>query len=465
MTGSFALMKQRRFLPLFATQFLNAFNDNFYKMAMVILVTFTIYKDPETEAWFNALAGGLFILPFFLFSALAGQLADSTDKTRMIRLIKTAEIFIMIVGAIGIWLHLVPVMLLALFAMGTHSTFFGPIKYAILPQHLEEDEVLAGTGWVEAGTYIAILGGTIVGGLTPPHIAIPGIIIVAVIGRLTANYVPAAPPEAEAEGLVIDHNVFRSSWRLVNSTMHIPRLFLAIVSISFFWAIGAILAAQFPPLVKNALGADNTVATLFTAIFSVGVAVGSIIVNRLLKGHVSARYSPGSVIVMGLFVLDLWWNVKGWAHAGYLTNWREFLSMAGADRTVLALFKTDFWWSANLWSIDVFHDTGDNLMNWRDFLALTTGDRIILDLLGIAIAGGMFVVPLYAFLTTTVAKSQTARTVAANNIVNSGFMVAATLLLSVLIGIGLTIDDTLLMVAAMCLVSSVLAWKLHKACD
>ena len=423
MTGSFALMKQRRFLPLFATQFLNAFNDNFYKMAMVILVTFTIYKDPETEAWFNALAGGLFILPFFLFSALAGQLADSTDKTRMIRLIKTAEIFIMIVGAIGIWLHLVPVMLLALFAMGTHSTFFGPIKYAILPQHLEEDEVLAGTGWVEAGTYIAILGGTIVGGLPPPHIAIPGIIIVAIIGRLTANYVPTAPPETEAEGLVIDYNVFRSSWRLVNSTMHIPRLFLAIVSISFFWAIGAILAAQFPPLVKNALGADNTVATLFTAIFSVGVAIGSIIVNRLLKGHVSARYSPGSVIVMGLFVLDLWWNVKGWEHVG----------------------------------------TG--LMNWRDFLALTTGDRIILDLLGIAIAGGMFVVPLYAFLTTTVAKSQTARTVAANNIVNSGFMVAATLLLSVLIGIGLTIDDTLLMVAAMCLVSSVLAWKLHKACD
>lgn len=423
MTGSFALMKQRRFLPLFATQFLNAFNDNFYKMAMVILVTFTIYKDPETEAWFNALAGGLFILPFFLFSALAGQLADSSDKTKMIRIIKTAEIGIMVVGAIGIWLHNVPLMLLALFAMGTHSTFFGPIKYAILPQHLQDDEVLAGTGWVEAGTYIAILGGTIVGGLTPPDIAIPGIIIVAIVGRLTANFVPSAPPEKEAEGLVIDHNVFRSSWRLVNSTMHIPRLFLAIVSISFFWAIGAILAAQFPPLVKNALGADNTVATLFTAIFSVGVAIGSIIVNRLLKGKVSARYSPGSVIVMGLFVLDLWWSVKGWVHAD------------------------------------------GKLMNWLEFLSLTAGDRIIIALLGIAIAGGMFVVPLYAFLTTTVAKSQTARTIAANNIVNSGFMVAATLLLSVLIGLGLTIDDTLLMVAVMCLVSAFLAWRLHKACD
>lgn len=423
MTGSFALMKQRRFLPLFATQFLNAFNDNFYKMAMVILVTFTIYKDPETEAWFNALAGGLFILPFFLFSALAGQLADSTDKTRMIRLIKSAEIGIMIVGASGIWLHNVPLMLLALFSMGMHSTFFGPIKYAILPQHLEEDEVLAGTGWVEAGTYIAILGGTIVGGLTPPHIAIPGIVVVAVIGRLTASFVPAAPPEKEAEGLAIDHNVLRSSWQIVSGTMHIPRLFLAIVSISFFWAIGAILAAQFPPLVKNALGGDNTVATMFTAIFSIGVAIGSIVVNRLLKGHVSARYSPGSVIVMGLFVLDLWWSVRGWVHA---------------DAT---------------------------LMDWREFLSLNAGDRIIFDLFGIAVAGGMFVVPLYAFLTTTVAKSQTARTVAANNIVNSGFMVAATLLLSVLIGLGLTIDDTLLMVAAMCLISSFLAWKLHKACD
>lgn len=423
MTGSFALMKQRRFLPLFATQFLNAFNDNFYKMAMVILASYTILTDPQEVALLNTAASGVFILPFFLFSALAGQLADSHDKTRMIRIIKTAEIGIMIIGALGIWLENIWIMFVALFAMGVHSTFFGPIKYAILPQHLEEDEVLAGTGWVEAGTYIAILGGTIVGGLVSHTAAVIGIIAVALLGRVTASYVPSAPPETEAANLQIDHNVFRSSWQLVNSTMHIPRLFLAIVSISFFWAIGAILVAQFTPLVKDALGADNTVATLFTAIFSVGVAIGSIIVNRLLKGHVSARYSPGSVIVMGLFVLDLWWNVKGWEHIG------------------------------------------TELMNWREFLALATGDRIILDLLGIAIAGGMFVVPLYAFLTTTVAKSQTARTVAANNIVNSGFMVAATLLLSLLIGIGLTIDDTLLMVAAMCLVSALLAWKLHKACD
>lgn len=421
MAGTFALMGQRRFLPLFATQFLNAFNDNFYKMAMVVLVTFTIYKDPTYEAWFNALAGGLFILPYFLFSALAGQLADRGDKTKIIHLVKTAEIGIMLIGALGIYTHNVVIMLAALFLMGVHSSFFGPIKYAILPQHLNEDEVLAGTGWVEAGTYIAILGGTIVGGLVPAEYSMIGIVIVAIIGRFAAQQVPPAPAEAEARDLKLDYNVARSSWQLVASTMKIPRLFLAILSISFFWAIGAILAAQFPPLVKNALGGDNTVATMFTAIFSIGVSIGSIIVNRLLKGEVSAKYSPISVIIMSLFVLDLWWNVYSWSH----------LQPA--------------------------------LMNWKEFLALTSGDRIILDLLGIAIAGGMFVVPLYAFLTTTVPKSETARTVAANNIVNSAFMVGSALLLSVLIALKLTIADTLFMVAGMCWVSAYLATCLNKA--
>ena len=429
MTTSLDLLRKRRFWPLFATQFLNAFNDNFYKMAMVVLVTFTIYQDPKEELAFNALAGAIFILPFFLFSALAGQLADSQDKTRIIRLVKSAEIGIMIVGALGIWLHLVPLMLLALFAMGVHSSFFGPIKYAILPQHLEEEEVLAGTGWVEAGTYIAILAGTIVGGSLPAHVSMAGIIIVAIIGRITASFVPSAPPETEAEGLKVDPNILRSSWQLVRSTMHVPRLFLAIVSISFFWAIAAILAAQFPPLVKNELVADKSVATLFTAIFSVGVAVGSVVVNRLLKGHVSARYSPVSVLVMAGFVLMLWWQVNNWVP----------VPDTPAD--------------------------GDNLVNWIEFLSYGTGDFILLALFGIAVFGGMFVVPLYAFLTTTVAKSETARTVAANNIVNSAFMVAAAGALSALGSIGFTIVQTLALVAAMCLVSAWLAQKLHRACD
>lgn len=427
MTTTTTLLRSRRFLPLFATQFLNAFNDNFYKMAMVILVTFEIYQDPEQELAFNALAGAIFILPFFLFSALAGQLADCSDKARIIRLVKSAEIGIMLVGAAGIWLHSVPVMLLALFAMGVHSTFLGPIKYAILPQHLHSDEVLSGTGWVEAGTYIAILAGTIVGGSLPAHASVIGILVVAVIGRLTASHVPAAPPETEAEGLKVDLNVLRCSWQLVRTTMHVPRLFLAIVSISFFWAIAAILAAQFPPLVKNALVADNTVATMFTAIFSVGVAIGSVIVNRLLKGQVSARYSPVSVLVMAGFVLMLWWQVDRWVP----------VPDSPLDQ--------------------------DRLVDWLEFLSYGTGDLILLALLGISIFGGMFVVPLYAFLTTTVAKSETARTVAANNIVNSAFMVVAALALSGLGAIGFSITQTLALVAAMCLVSAWLGRRLYRA--
>ena len=425
MQGATTLLRKRRFLPLFATQFLNAFNDNLFKMSMVILATYTILQGGEKEeAYYNAIAGAVFILPFFLLSAIAGQIADSSDKARAIRVIKTMEIVIMMVGASGIFLHNISLMFVALFAMGVHSTFFGPIKYGILPQHLPEDEVLAGTGLVEAGTYIAILSGTIVGGLIPANVAAVGVILVALIGRWTASYVPFAPPEDDAPPLKLDWNIVRSSWRLVADTMHVPRLFLAIMAISFFWAIGAVLAAQFPPMVKNAIGGDRTVATMFTGIFSVGVAIGSVAINRILNGRVSAKFAPASVIVMGLFVLLLWWEVKGWIPP-----------VDGA------------------------------LIDWRAFIGYGRGDLILLALLGIAIAGGMFVVPLYAFLTTTVQKSQTSRTVAANNIVNSGAMVIGAGVYGVLAGTGVGTADTLFLVAAACLIAAWIAQKLHRACD
>ena len=423
MQTSLRLLGQRRFLPLFATQFLGAFNDNLFKMAMVVLVTYEILQDPTREANFSALASGLFILPFFLLSAISGQLADARDKSMLIRIIKTAEILIMIAGAAGLLMHSIPLLLIALTAMGVHSTFFGPIKYAILPQHLDMKHVLGGTGLVEAGTYIAILMGTIVGGLMPAPWAALAVLTVAILGRVTGQMVPPAPPEAKNIGVRLDWNVVRASWRLVRDTMHTPRLFMAIIAISFFWGIGAILAAQFPPLVKNALGADQSVATLFMAIFSVGVAIGSVAINRLLKGDVSARYAAISVIVMGLFVLDFWWTISGW------------------------------------------QVSENGLMNWRSFVSVPRADHLLIDLLGISIFGGMFVVPLYAFLTTTVANSETAKTVAANNIVNSGFMVFSTVALGVLTKLGVTIEDTLLFVAFSCLISAWIGWKLHKLCD
>ncbi|HEX8400462.1 MAG TPA: MFS transporter [Allosphingosinicella sp.] len=426
MQASLRLLGRRRFLPLFATQFLGAFNDNLYKSAMVILVTYAVYSDPTREATFNAVAGGLFILPFFIFSALAGQLADSMDKARIIRIVKTAEIFIMIGGAAGLLLHSIPLLLAALFAMGVHSSFFGPIKYAVLPQHLKSDEVLGGTGLVEAGTYGAILLGTIAGGLLGREHgewAAAGVLVVALIGRIVGGMVPPAPPETDAPPLEMDWHIIRASIRLVNATLHIPRLFLAILAISFFWAMGAILAAQFPPLVKNVFHANEEVATLFLAIFSVGVAIGSVLINRMLAGRVLAKYSPASAIAMGLFVLLLYWNALDWPVKD------------------------------------------GPLLDWRGFIVIGQAEWVMVALLGTAIAGGMFVVPLYAFLTTTVPKSETARTVAANNIVNSGAMVLSAILLTGLVLAGVSVEGTLLMVAIASIGAAWIAQKLHRACD
>jgi MFS family permease len=363
------------------------------------------------------------MLPFFLFSALAGQLADDHDKARLIRIIKAAEIFIMLVGGAGLLLANIPLMLLAVFGMGVHSTFFGPIKYAILPQHLQKDEVLGGTGLVEAGTYIAILLGTIAAGVlaNDARLAVAGTVTVACLGLLAGSRVPPAPPAAER--VKPDWHIIRASIRLVSETMHIRRLFLAILSISFFWTIGAVLIIIFPPLVKNVLGADEQVASLFIAIFSIGIAIGSVLINRLLKSEVSARFAPASVLAMALFVLLLYLVAINWG------------------------------------------DHGPELTTLGNFIFHPSSGFMIAALLGVAIFGGMFVVPLYAFLTTTVDKSQTARTVAANNIVNSGAMVVGSLAAIALNLMGVGPANQLLLVAAMCLISAWLGWKLHLACD
>jgi MFS family permease len=428
MTVSTHMLRRRRFLPLFVTQLLGAFNDNLYKTAMVLFVVYEVYRSEEAEGIFSAVASAVFILPFFVLSALAGQLADMRDKARIIRIVKAAEIAIMTVGAAGLlmaWQGVavstvaIPLLLVALFAMGVHSTFFGPIKYAILPQHLREDEVLAGTGLVEAGTYIAILFGTILAGWIPVEIAAVAVVGTAVVGYLAGRQVPPAPAQGELEP--IDFHFVRSSIALVRNTSHDRRVFLAIVAISFFWTIGAVLFIQFPPLAKNVLTASKEVASLFLVIFSIGVAIGSVSVNALLKGTVSARYSPVSVIAMGGFVLAFYFVCQAWTpEAGGLLDVREFL----VHPLALALLAC---------------------------------------LLGIAIAGGMFVVPLYAFLTTFVPKTQTARTIAANNIVNSGAMVGGSLLATGLSSAGIEIVHHLLLTAAMCLVSAWLGLLLLRA--
>jgi MFS family permease len=417
------LLRSRRFAPLFATQFLGAFNDSLFKQGVVLFVTYQLYSDAAREAQFSAIAQGLFILPFFLFSALAGQLADDHDKSALIRIIKAVEIAIMVLGGAGLLLANIPLMLAAVLAMGIHSTFFGPIKYAILPQHLHHDEVLGGTGLVEAGTYLAILGGTILAGVlaSKPTLAVTATIGIAVLGLLSGRQVPPAPPAAERERP--DWHILRASIRLVSETMHIPRLFLAILSISFFWTIGAVLIIIFPPLVKNILGANEQVASMFIGIFSVGIAIGSVLINRMLKSQVSARFAPVSVLVMAMFVMLLYFVALSWG------------------------------------------DHGEELTTLGNFLFHPMAGLMIAALLGVAISGGMFVVPLYAFLTTTVPKSQTARTVAANNIVNSGAMVIGSMMAFALSSLGVGPVGQLILVAAMCVVAAWLGWKLHLACD
>ncbi len=423
MTTQTHLIHSRRFLPLFATQLLNAFNDNLFKNAMVLFVVYTIYNSEAAEGLFSAVASAVFILPFFLFSAISGQLADMRDKARIIRIVKACEIGIMTVGALGLvlaWKGIatttlaIPLLLVTLFAMGVHSTFFGPIKYAILPQHLHQDEVLAGTGLVEAGTYVAILGGTILAGWIPVEWAAAGVILTAVIGYVVSREVPSAPPMGQVQPL--DFHFVRSSIALVRNTSHDRRVFLAIMAISFFWTIGTVLFVQFPPLAKNVLTASKEVASVFLVVFSVGVALGSMGINALLRGTVSARYAAISVLGMALFVIAFYFVCRAWTP-----------------------------------------HSADGLLDVPAFMAEPLAWPLLGCLLGIAVCGGMFVVPLYAFLTTFVDKTQTARTIAANNIVNSGAMVIGSLMATALSSACVPIVHQLLLSAAMCLVAAGLA--------
>ncbi|QZH74539.1 MAG: MFS transporter [Erythrobacter sp.] len=425
------LLKQRRFLPLFVTQLLNAFNDNLYKTTMVLFVVYSVYNSADTETMFSGVASAVFILPFFLLSAIAGQLADMRDKAKIIRMVKAAEIAIMAVGAVGLYLAwqgiavdflAIPLLMLALFAMGTHSTFFGPIKYAILPQHLKKEEVLAGTGLVEAGTYLAIMAGTILAGFLSVEVAAMAILGFAVIGYLTSRHVPPAPPMG-TEPEKVDFNPFTSSYRLVRDITHNREVFFAILAISFFWTIGSVLFIQFPPLAKNVLMANKEVASLFLVFFSIGVAIGSVAVSLLLKGKVSARYSPISVLAMGAMVTVFYFVCRAWN--------------AGLEST--------------------------ELMDVATFLSYPLAWAVLGSLLLIAVFGGMFVVPLYAFLTTKVPTSQASRAVAANNIVNSGAMVAGSLLALGLSAAGVPLAEQLLLSAGMCVFSAWLGGVLCKA--
>ena len=410
------LLGARRFAPLFATQFLGAFNDNLYRTAMTFLIVYHLKaSDPQAGAVLATAAAGLFILPYFLFSALAGQLADVRDKAWVARAVKVAEVAIMAVGAFALTHDSIALLMFILFCMGVHSAFFGPMKYSILPQHLGRQELLAGTGLVEAGTFLAILFGQILGGLFTPVQAAWGVVLVAVLGLAASWPIPPAPPLVENG---------RLSWNLAAETVKLMKtaranrtVWRSILALSWFWALGTVMTAQLGPLVKTELGASQAVATLCLAAFSVGIAVGSVLIGRLLRGRVTGRYCAASMAVVALALFDL----------------------------VLA--------------VDAFGPVQAGALSPAAFLASLGAWRVLVDLTVLAIAGGAYSVPLYALMQTASAEGARSRMVAANNVLNAVWMVAATGVSAALLGAGLRVTHICLVLAGFSLVMAAYCWR------
>src|SRR4029453_12581741 len=350
------LLTARRFAPLFVTQFLGALNDNLLKSALGILVTFRLAEQSGMNAaTLSMVASALFIAPFFLFSGASGTLSDRFDKALIARWVKIAEIGIMALGAWGLWRGSVPVLLTTLFCLGTHSRVFGPIRYALLPQHLDEHELVAGNALIEAGTFLAILAGTIIGG----SIALlgNGPLIVGTIGVIGAIFgwrasfqIPRPPPSYTGEAPRI--RLVRDTIDVVTHVTNRPQLLLPILATSWFWLFAFIVVSRLPVFAKDVLFANEQVVTMMLALFAIGVGGGSILAEKLLHGEVSGRFVPWSAAAMAIFAIDLHW----------------------ASASVLAT---------------------SNLADAKVFLARPGSWRIIVDLIGIAMAGGLFTVPLY----------------------------------------------------------------------
>ena len=390
-----SLLVKRRFAPLFVTNLLGVFNDNIFKTALLVLASYTIYSAaPDKAALLGTVATGVFVLPFFLVSALAGQLADSWDRTRLVRLVKLAEVAIMALGLLGFWTQSIGVLLCALFLMGVHSSVYGPLKYAILPRQLRPGEILGATGVMEAGGFVAILAGQLAAGTVQPWEA--GVIACALAGVGLAASLLILPSPGAASSARVELNVPAVSWRLVRNAMAIRPVWSAILAIAWFYALGAVLLGELIPLVKGVLHAGQDVAVLFLTLFSVGVALGSLLVNRLLKGEVSARFVPASALLLGVFLLDLAFAVGGFRPAA------QDVGIAG-------------------------------------FVASFSAWRILFDLAAMALSGGVFVIPLYAVLQKDSPDQERSRILAANNIVTAGLTVVAILMAAGLLKLGVGI--------------------------
>jgi len=429
--SQFALLGQRRFAPFFLSQSLGAFNDNVFKQALVILVTVKAVglTDDERSLWAN-LASALFILPFFLLSATAGQWAEKYEKARSIRRIKLLEIVIAVLAAVGFWLNSLPFLLGVLFLLGAQSALFGPIKYAILPQALKPEELTGGNGLVETGTFLAILVGTIFGGMliseyeNGPLLASIAVIAIAVAGYVAARFVPEAP--ATAPDLAIDRNPLRATLSTLATLKGQRAVLNSVLGISWFFFFGALFLAQLPKYAIDVLGGDATVIPLLLTLFSLGIGLGSLLCETLSRRTVEIGLVPLGAIGMTVFGVDLWLaQPQASAHA-----------------------------------LEVAAGTA-NAIDWRGFLAADGSARIAIDLALIGLFGGFFIVPLFALVQQRAPREQLSRVIAANNIVNALFIVIAAGLAVLLLGpAGLSIPQLFLVTAALNAVVAVYIFSL-----
>lgn len=403
------LIKTRRFLPLFITQFLGAFNDNLFRTALVTMVTYKITDMADGEKSFLVtMALGLFILPFFLFSATAGQIADKINKARLIQVVKFCEILIMGLAVIGFGLHNPYFLMGVLFLMGTHSAFFGPVKYSILPDQLHEDELIGGNGLIEAGTFLAILLGTMLGGLLMEGdnagltTISPALLIIAALGFIASLFIRNT--KSADSSIQIELNIAKSTMSAIRSSRENSKIFLSILGISWFWLVGGVFLSQMPSFTKDVLHADQSVFTLLLTMFSLGIGLGSILCNKLLKGEINSKYVPISALLMTIFIWDIASVSSNIPASSQLLSFKEFFS------------DFDSW-------------------------------RIALDLMLFSLCGGIYIVPLYAFMQSKSEVSQRSRIIAANNIINSLFMVISSILAMSLLSSGTSIPGLFKIVA------------------
>ena len=405
--SQYRLLTERRFLPFFGAQALGAFNDNVYKNALLIIATFEAasYSSLDPRLLTN-LGNGLFILPFVLFSGIAGQLADRYDKTLVLRAVKVCEVGIMALAGIGFARHDLPLLLAALFLMGAHSTFFSPAKYGLLPQVLVSDELVGGNALLEMGTFLAILLGQLLAGVLAAHHDLPTLIAtlatIAVAGLITASAIPRLP--AVVPDLKIDWNPWRSSFANLKVARADPIVFLAILGISWFWFFGALVLAQLPLYAKNVLHGTESVVTLMLLAFSVGVGAGSLSCERLSGRRLEIGLVPLGSLGLTAFGIDL-------------------CLATPATPPPLAL-------------------------SWSDFALASGGWRVLMDLTLIGVSGGLYIVPLYALMQRRTPAEFMSRVISANSIWNSVFMVVAALFGALLLRQGLSIP-LLLLVAAL----------------